>query len=292
MKIFKTRPYLPFILPAFTIMVVLITVPIVVMVWYSLTDYEIGRATYEFVWFENYERMLSSAAFWHSTRLTLVYALLVTTLSLSIGFLIALLVDRHVKLRPLAIALLVVPIAMTPSIAGQIWSLILNSEYGVLNFLLDGAFSIRQPWLAADWAFASVVLVSVWHSAPFASLIMFAGLQSMPTEPFEAAKVDGARAHQSFWHITLPLMRMPILLAMIFVSIDALRIFDTPFTLTQGGPGDATELLGMYIYRLGFGQTGWVGRASAGSFMLMLLTLAIALVLIYVFRRSSRGVRS
>lgn len=291
MRLLRTRPYLPFILPAFITMGILITVPVVVMIWYSMTDYEIGAASFDFVWLKNYERMLSSAAFWHSTRLTLGYAFCVTFFSLVIGFVVAMLVDRHIRWRPLAIAMLVVPIAMTPSIAGQTWGLILNSEYGVLNFLLDGAVGIREPWLAADWALTSVIAVSVWHSAPFASLILFAGLQSMPTEPFEAARVDGANWRQTFANITLPLMRMPLLLALIFVSIDALRIFDTPFTLTQGGPGDSTELLGMYIYRLGFGQTGWVGRASAGSFMLMLITLGVALVLIMIFRRLSRGAR-
>lgn len=158
-----------------------------------------------------------------------------------------------------------------------------------MNFLLDASINVRQPWLASDWAFASVVGVSVWQSAPFAALIIFAGLQSMPAEPFEAARVDGAGALQTLRHITLPLLRMPLLLALIFVSIDALRIFDIPFTLTQGGPGDATELLGMYIYRTGFGQTGWIGRASAASVMLMLLTLAISLILISVVRRSTKG---
>lgn len=287
---FRRRPYLPFILPAFTIMGVLIAVPVIVMITYAMTDYEIGYPSFEFVGAENFLRLFRSASFWHSVTLTLRYALIVTALSLLIGFLMAQLIDRHLRWRPVAIAALVVPIAMTPSIAGQIWGLILNSEYGVLNFLLDAAINVRQPWLASDWAFASVVGVSVWQSAPFAALIIFAGLQSMPAEPFEAARVDGAGTLQTLWHITLPLLRMPLLLALIFVSIDALRIFDIPFTLTQGGPGDATELLGMYIYRTGFGQTGWIGRASAASVMLMLLTLAISLVLISVVRRSMKGI--
>lgn len=287
---FRRRPYLPFILPAFTIMGVLIAVPVIVMITYAMTDYEIGYPSFEFVGAENFLRLFRSASFWHSVTLTLRYALIVTALSLLIGFLMAQLIDRHIRWRPIAIAALVVPIAMTPSIAGQIWGLILNSEYGVLNFLLDAAINVRQPWLASDWAFASVVGVSVWQSAPFAALIIFAGLQSMPAEPFEAARVDGAGSVQTLWHITLPLLRMPLLLALIFVSIDALRIFDIPFTLTQGGPGDATELLGMYIYRTGFGQTGWIGRASAASVMLMLLTLAISLVLISAVRRSMKGI--
>lgn len=284
----RSRPHLAFIAPAFIIMGVLITVPTVVMVYYSMTDYEIGYSTHEFVGLDNFRRLFESGSFWHSTRLTLVYAVLVTTLSVVIGFLVAQLVDRHSRWKALAFTALVIPIAMTPSISGQVWGLILNSEYGVLNFMLESTVGVKEPWLAAEWAFTSIIAVSVWHSAPFAALIMFAGLQSLPAEPFEAAKVDGAGRAQMLWHITLPLMRMPMMLAVIFVSIDALRIFDIPFTLTQGGPGDTTEVLGMFIYRLGFGQTGWIGRASAASLALMVLTLIVSLLLIWFYRRSTK----
>ena len=285
----RRKPYIAFITPAFAIMTVLIAVPIAVMIYYSMTDYEIGYSSHNFVGLANYGRLVNSAPFWHSVRITLLYAVLVTSLSMLIGFIIAKLVDQHARVKAVAIAALIVPIAMTPSIAGQTWGLILNSEYGVLNYLLNGAFGIRQPWLGSDWALASVIGVSVWQSAPFAALIMYAGLQSLPLEPFEAAVVDGANPAQVLRHITLPLMRMPITLALIFVSIDALRIFDIPFTLPQGGPGNAKEILGMNISRLGWGMTGWVGRASAASVALMLLTLTLSLVLIGVLRRGARG---
>lgn len=291
LSLLKRKPYIGYITPAFAIMTVLIAVPVGVMIYYSLTDYEIGYASHNFVGLANYERMVGSDPFWHSVRITLLYAVTVTTLSLLLGFVVAKLVDRHARTKAIAIAALIVPIAMTPSIAGQIWALILNSEYGVLNFLLGGAFGIREPWLGPDWALFSVMGVSIWQSAPFAALIMYAGLQSLPIEPFEAAVVDGAGASKVLWHITLPLMRMPIMLALIFVSIDSLRIFDVPFTLTQGGPGNATELLGMHIYRLGFGMTGWIGRASAVAVGLMLVTLTLSLVLIGIFRRGARSAR-
>lgn len=289
LTLLRRKPYIAYIAPAFIIMTVLIAVPVVVMVYYSLTNYEIGYSTHDFVGMANYQRLMASAPFWHSVRITLIYAVTVTASSMFLGFWIAKLVDRHARVKAIAIAALIVPIAMTPSIAGQIWGLILNSEYGVLNYLLNAATGISRPWLGPDWALVSVMGVSIWQSAPFAALIMYAGLQSLPAEPYEAAVVDGANSRQVLWHITLPLMRMPILLALIFVSIDALRIFDVPFTLTQGGPGNATELLGMHIYRLGFGMTGWVGRASAAAVGLMLLTLTLSLVLIAIFRRGSRS---
>lgn len=291
MKYFRNRPYVAYILPAFVIMSVLIAVPTGVMIYYSLTDYEIGYAEFELVGLENYRKLMVSPAFWHSVRLTVVYATVVTAASLSIGFLVAKLMDRHVRVKALAFIALVVPIAMTPSIAGQIWGLILNAEYGVLNFILGETVGITPAWLASELAFASVIGVSVWQSAPFAALILYAGLQSLPAEPFEAARTDGANRLQILWHITLPLMRMSIMLAFIFVVIDALRIFDIPFTLTQGGPGAATELLGMHIYRLGFSQTGWIGQASAASVALMLLTAVVSLALIFVFRRNAKELR-
>lgn len=288
MKLLRERPYVVYIAPALIVMATLILIPLGVMTFYSMTDYEIGYSTFDFIGLKNYSILLKSPAFWHSTKITIIYALIVTSLSLLVGFITAQLLSRHIKVKAIAFAALVVPIAMTPSIAGQIWGLILNSEYGVLNYLLSNSVGIKEAWLSADWAFTSVIAVSIWQSAPFAALILFAGLQSLPEEPFEAAAVDGANRRQLLWNITLPLMKMPFMLALIFVSIDALRIFDIPFTLTQGGPGNSTELLGMHIYRLGFSQTGWIGRASAASMFLMFLTLTVSLILIFFFRRNSK----
>lgn len=138
-------------------------------------------------------------------------------------------------------------------------------------------------------AFLSVVLVDIWQNTPFVALIIYAGLKALPEDPYEAAVMDGASRFQLFRYITLPLLRPIILLAVIFRLIDSLRTFDIPFSLTQGGPGSATEFLSMHIYRLGFAQTGWVGRASATSVILLTLTTIISLLLIRLMRKGGKN---
>ena len=284
---FSRKPYLIYIMPAMCVLGLLILVPTVVLLYLSLTDYELGAAAFEFVGLENYSRLFfaENTEFWHSFYISLLYSAIVTSTQLILGFLIAKLLDRDMRFKPIVLACLIVPIAITPVITGQIWKLMLNSEYGVVNYLLKLFLNAEVVWLSADHAFLSTVLVDIWQNTPFVALIIYAGLRSLPIEPFEAAVTDGANKFQVFKHITLPLLKPVILLAVIFRLIDTLRVFDIPFALTQGGPGNATEFLSMHVYRLGFAQTGWVGRASAASVILMAVIAIISLVLIRMFRR-------
>jgi len=281
---FNRNPHLVYIMPSMIVLGILVLIPTVVLIFLSMTDYELGAPSFDVVWFENYARLLASEEFRHSFLLSIKYGVLVTAVELALGFCLAKLLDREMKFKALVFACLIVPIAMTPSISGQIWSLMLNSEYGVFNYLLS-AFDAKVVWLSKENAFWSMVLVSIWQHTPYVTLIIYAGLRSLPVEPYEAALADGANRLQVFVHITLPLLKPTILLALIFRLIDSLRLFDIPFTLTQGGPGNATELLGMHIYRLGFAQTGWVGRASAASVVLLVLIAVISFILIRMFRK-------
>jgi multiple sugar transport system permease protein len=174
---------------------------------------------------------------------------------------------------------------MTPSITGQLWKLMLNAEYGVVNYLLEKSFGWKVVWLSESNAFLSTVLVDVWQNTPFVALILYAGLKSLPVDPYEAAMMDGANRAQMLRHITLPLLKPMFLLAVVFRSMDALKLFDIPFSLTQGGPGSATEFLSLHVYRLGFAQTGWVGRASATAVVLLMLISIISMLLIKAFRK-------
>ncbi|MBB6633796.1 carbohydrate ABC transporter permease [Cohnella thailandensis] len=285
-RYFHNRPHLVYIGPALLILGILTFVPTIFLYGLSLTNYELGYPDFKFVGIDNFVRLFSGqdAEFWYSVRISLGFMIIVTVIELLLGFGLAVLLDREFKLKPLAFACLIVPIAMTPSITGQIWKLMLNAENGVVNYLL-GFVGGKVIWLSAENAFLSTVLVDVWQNTPFVALIIYAGMRSLPSEPYEAAAIDGANRTQIFRYITLPLLLPMILLAVVFRAIDSLKTFDIPYSLTQGGPGSSTEFLSMHVYRLGFAQTGWVGRSAAVSVVLLVLITVISWFLIRAYRK-------
>ena len=170
--------------------------------------------------------------------------------------------------------------AMTPTIAAQMWKLMFNAEYGILNIILDTLFGVEVVWLSAEMAFWSILLVDIWQFTPFVTLICYAGLRSMPTDPFESAAIDGANRWQVLFHITLPMMRKLLFLAILLRAVDALRLFDTAFVLTQGGPGRATEFLSLHVYRMANAQNGLIGRAAAIALVLLVISTVVSRFLI------------
>ncbi len=286
---FSRHPHWAYILPSVIVLALLTLLPAVFLYYVSITNYELGQiwTDHEVIGLKNFVRLFSGHdwEFWPSFRISLVFMLLATTLELVLGFLVALLLNRDFRLKSLIFACLLVPITITPSIVGQMWKLMYNAEYGVLNYFINGVFHTKISWLGPELAFVSTLLVDVWQWTPFMALIIYAGLRSVPPEPYEAALVDGANSFQSFRFVTLPLLRPLLALAILFRSMDSLKLFDVPFVLTQGGPGSATELLSLHVYRLGFAQTGWVGRASATAVVLLLLITALSQLLVRQIRK-------
>ncbi|MBT2293218.1 sugar ABC transporter permease [Paenibacillus albidus] len=273
-------------MPAILILGALTIVPTIFLYGLSLTDYELGYSTFNFVGLDNFIRLFSGkdTEFWHSIYISFGFTLITTIIELLLGFWLAVLLDREFKLKFLVFACMIVPIAMTPSITGQVWKLMMNAEYGVLNYFLQ-LVGGKVTWLSSENAFLSTVLIDIWQNTPFVALILYAGMRSLPSDPYEAAAIDGANKTQIFRTITLPLLWPMILLAVIFRAIDSLKIFDIPYSLTQGGPGSSTEFLSLHVYRLGFAGTGWIGRSAAVSVVLLMLTTVISMILIKLYRK-------
>ena len=289
-RYWKKKPYLPYIAPAMTIMTVLTIFPTVFLYLISVTNYQLGwdLSRVRFVGLENYIRLFSGndPDFWNAVYISLFFMVVTTAIEMVLGFMIGkLLCDSEFKLKPLVFAILIIPIVMTPSIAGNIWKLMLNSEYGIINHFLGLAGLGKVAWLDADMAFTSVVLADVWQWTPFVALISYAGLCSLPTDQYEAARIDGGNAFQLFRYITLPSLRPLIFLTVIFRTMDSLKIYDMPFVLTQGGPGNSTEFLSLHIYRLANAQNGLIGRAAANAIILMVISTLISKTLIHSQRR-------
>ena len=175
---------------------------------------------------------------------------------------------------------------LPPVVVAVIWRLIYNPQFGVLNGMLRG-FGMNTSaltWTSAEGsALASVILVDVWEWTPFLFLLLSAGLQALPQEPLEAARLDGASAWQTFRDIVVPLLKPVIVLAILLRAMDLLRIFDQIFILTQGGPGFATETVSLYIYRTAFRFFNF-GYAAAMSFLGLALTIVFARSLMRVMR--------
>lgn len=277
----RRRPYLFFIMPALVIMAVLVAFPTLFLYYISLTDYEMGYdlASANLVGINNYVRLISGRdrVFWYSVAISLLFMLVATMIEMILGYgLASLLNQKEYKLKGLVFGCLVVPIAMTPSIAGQIWKLMLNSEYGVFNYLLNRLLHIKVTWLGPDMVFLSVILIDIWQWTPYVALILYSGLRAIPIESYETAAVEGASRWQSFCYVTVPMLKPVLLIAVLFRSIDCLKTFDIPYVLTQGGPGNLTEFMSLHIYRLGFAQTGFIGRAAAMSVILSIIITVLS----------------
>jgi len=171
-------------------------------------------------------------------------------------------------------------------VAALCWLLILDANGGLLNYIVMLFGFDKQVWLGQGWAMASIILVEVWQHTPFVTLIVLAGLQSLPKEVLEAASVDGASAWRQLWKVVLPLIKPIILVALVFRTMFALRVFTPVWVLTGGGPANSTLVAGVDIYRTAFRYHDF-GMATALSWILIAVTTAITVFYMYVLRRES-----
>jgi len=268
-------PYL-FLAPAVALLLALTVYPLLYIVRISL--YRLTPAGETFVGGENFLRLVRDPFFFQSLGQTFLLMAGALTLEFFFGLALALLLDSEIRARGLWRALLLLPMILPPVVVGVIWRLIYNPNFGVLNGALQllGVDTTRLTWLAdPSVALAALVVVDVWEWTPFVFLILLAGLQAIPEEPYEAARIDGSSAWQTFRHITLPLLAPAILVALLLRTMDLLRLFDQVFILTQGGPGFATETISLYIYKTAFRFFDF-GYAAAMSLVLLVATLIVS----------------
>ncbi len=221
--------------------------PIGYLFWVSLNA--VNGQRMRFIGLENYGLIAGDPTFWDAIRVTAVYLVATTGLELVIGFGLALVLARKLRGLGLVRTLLIIPMAMTPVVVGLTWRLLYTPPFGLVNYGA-GAVGIDLPPLLTDpvLALVAVVVVDVWQWTPFMMLLVLAGLQSLPNEPFEAASVDGASRLQLLRYLTIPMLRGIVLVALIFRGIDAFDTFDTIYVLTRGGPGTATQTLTMFDF--------------------------------------------
>ena len=270
--------------PALAVIVLMAIFPIVWTVWESLHihDLRLPQIGSPFVGLANYTAAASDARFWDALGHTVLFTAMTVSLELTFGLLLALVLHRTFRGRGLVRTVTLLPWAVPTVIAAIVWRFLFEGSGGGVNELLTQGGFINQPvvWFGDPvLAWIPIVLADVWKTSPFVALLLLAGLQQIDTTLYEAARVDGAGGWAQFWSITLPLLRPAILVAVIFRTLDAFRVFDLIYVLTAGGPGTVTEPIALYTHtvllqylRFGFG--------SAMSVIIFLITFGLALVYI------------
>jgi len=278
------RGVVPLLLtPSLVLLLLILVGPFFYMVGASFTDlsFSIPGRDGNFVGFDNYRRLVrDDPVFWSSFLLTLRFVVWAVAVEFVLGFALALLLYHHVRRRRFLLTGLLVPMMLAPVAVGLIWKLLLQGDFGMLTYYLRavGVIDLRTALLSSpDLVLATIVAIDVWQWTPFVTLVMLAGLLSLPREPFEAAVMDGARPYQVFRDVTLPLLRPIVALVLLLRGIDAFKEFDKVFILTGGGPGSATELLSIYAYRVNF--KNWdLGYGAVCAFMVYLVVLILCSV--------------
>ena len=274
---------LPWLAPLIAMLTVFTIYPLIYNVWLSFHEYAPFKRRLVYVGWDNWALLMADERFWESLIVTFTYFVVVLSVELVLGMLLALLLDSDEPGFGLLRALLTLTLVVPPAIVGMMFLLIQDPEFGVLSYLLEavGIIDSTTPILAtASTALAGVMLADIWQWTPFMVLIFLAGLRSLPPEPYEAAMLDGASAVQVFRRITLPLMSKVIAVAVLIRGIDLFRMFDYVFVMTSGGPGTATYTVSLYAWQQTFSFIKW-GYGATISLVTLVLVLAIANLFIW-----------
>lgn len=244
----------------------------------------------EFVGFQNFTMLLTSSEFWRPLVTTLQFVAASTLLELVIGMSLAMLFYKRFPGDRFMRGLLILPMVLAPLVVGLLWRYMLNVNYGIINYFVKlFGFGPVEFLGSTKWALPSLVMVDVWQWTPFMFLILLAGLQGIPHEVEEAAKVDGAGPFQTFFYCLLPLLRYPIAVALLLRVIDAFRVYDLVFMTTRGGPVNATDTMSWHIYNVGF-RTFDISYAAAYAWLMLIVVLIVTAVIVRVmFRKEELG---
>lgn len=276
---------LPYILPTVLYLLALTVYPLFYSLYLAFQTYTTQTNSFHFVGFANFVELATDPVFLASFRNTLIFTVAVTVAEVLLGLLIALFFERDFIGKALLRTALIIPMLSTPMVVGLMWRFLLNADWGVLNWLLHFVGIGPINWVGqSPWSLISLMLVDIWQWTGFAFLMLYAGLQTLPEELFEAAKVDGANAWQRFFYIKLPLLRALLIILTIFRSVDAFRSFDTVFALTYGGPGTNSYLLSFYAYLTGFSFLR-MGYASAIAYVMVIFVIIATTIMFRVLRR-------
>jgi ABC-type sugar transport system permease subunit len=268
--------------PALATILFIALFPLAWTLWESLHEHDLrmpwlGRP---FVGLGNYVTILHDARFWESLGHTALFTVISVTVELTLGLALALAMNRAFRGRGLVRAAVLVPWAIPTVVAALLWRFIFDSQAGIANVVLSNIGLLHHPlvwFVRASTAWIPVILADVWKTTPFVALLLLAGLQSIDQELYEAAATDGASAWWQLTRITIPLLKPAILVALIFRTLDAFRVFDLIYVMTGGGPGTSTEPVALYTFNALL-QNLEFGYGAALSVIIFVITFALAML--------------
>lgn len=280
------RDLVLFLVPSLFLLGVVLFYPLGYSLWLSLFSFYLPRPPAQFVGLANYGGLLAEARFWVALWNTLEIVVGGVGLQFLLGLALALTLTRFTRGAKLFNVLLFLPQVITPVVAGLLLKWMFMYKWGLIHQFLAALGLPAPDWLGHPaFATGAIILADTWQHVPFITLVLYAGLQSLPADPIEAALVDGASGWRLLWHILLPALRPLILFVLTIRTMDAFRLFDLIFVITGGGPGTATETVTYYNYILAF-RLLQIGKASAlGVLTLVMLSLILGGLILLIYRR-------
>lgn len=280
-----------FLWPTLALLITFNIFPLFYSLYLSFTDFSaIAGQPPNWIGIQNYREILNSTQLWTYFRNTGLYVLLSVSFQVLVGFGMALLLRERFWGSGIITTLILIPMMLSPVVVGLFWKLIFNPSYGIFNYLLGYQSAQGAPdWLSSrQLALWAVVIVDVWMWSPYVMLLCLAGLKAIPDYLYEAAEIDRANAWYQFRRITLPLVAPLLLIAILFRTIEAFKTFDLVMGLTGGGPGDATELVAVNLYRIAFPQ--WqTGKASALAYIVLVIIIGVSNIYIRYLNKIKEG---
>jgi len=275
-------------IPSFLILFIITIFPLIGSFLSSLFKWNLANPDQrDFIGLQNFIRLFTEGDFWYSVFLTLYQVIGTVVGQLILGMLIALLLARKFKGVKILRSLYLIPMMTTPIVAGLIWKMLFNPERGMINYILSFIGINDINWLGnSNLAMPAIIITDLWLSTPFVTVILLAGIMSIPKDYTEAAKIDGAGAFRSFWHITLPLLKPMIWLALLFRVMDAIKRFDTIYVMTGGGPGRSTETLDLYAYFQSFDYLN-IGYGASIAIIMLIIMFILSMFILRSVQKSS-----
>jgi multiple sugar transport system permease protein len=270
--------------PAALFALALTILPLGYAIFTSLQSFRFGQPL-TFIGLQNYFSLLQDSNFYSSLKTTLIFTAAATASEFTLGLVLALLLKEDFPWQGLIRSSLMIPMIVAPVVVGIIWRLLYSSDVGLLSYAVQQLTGHPINVLSdPSFALPGLILVDIWEWTPFMFLILLAGIQSLPQEPFEAARVDGAGPWATLFHLTLPMLQPVIVVAVLIRALDAFTVFDQVFVLTQGGPGMATEVSTLMVYKSAF-RFSQIGYAAAMAITLLILVLALSAAIVRSLQR-------
>ena len=271
-----------FSLPALIFMILMIAVPIVMTFIFSLNEWNLLMGNgMKFNFGKNYIDVLTSVEFWQSLGITFYYTILATVAEMLLGLAIALVLNRNFVGKNVVKTIVLLPYMMAPVAVGLMWMLFYEPSSGLMNFIFTSVGLPRSSFVSAkETVIPAIAAVETWQMTPMVVIVCLAGLSSLPTDPMEAARVDGATPLQSFFKVTLPLMTRTLFSIGLLRIIDVFKSFDLIYAMTKGGPANASRTLNLYAYETAFSYY----RFGTSSTMLMLLFIIVMILSVVVMK--------